>query len=222
MFQSHQALSTAKSGKSGDIRYIGEMPGCYALSERREEDGETIPVYACRVSSISTQQAVIIAAVMPRLDEVVAAHIKDFGLLRARVVREIPTGFVIEFDQDDGARDKLAAKIAWKKKNFGVASVDKREFPRILPRNPRTVLTMADGKMMPCFVIDVSRSGVAVSAAILPGKGTPVAVGSLVGRVVRRLDVGFAVQFLEQQPAEHLERMLLEPVSRSKLDSAAA
>lgn len=216
MSQAHQVPSAVKSGISDDIRYIGELPGCYALSERREEDGE-IPVYACRLKSISTHQAVITAAVMPRLGEGVAAHIKDFGMLRAHVMREMPTGFVIEFDQDDAARAKLAAKIAWRKSNFGVTPVDKREFPRILPRNPRTVLTMHDGKLWPCFVIDVSQSGAAVSAAILPGKGTPLAVGSMVGRVVRRLDVGFAVQFLEQQPTEHLERMLLEPPGIGKL-----
>lgn len=194
-----------------DVRYIGALAGCYALSDRRDEAGESIPVFACRMQSITPYQAVLLATEIPRIGETVAAHFKDFGLIRAHATRIIPTGFVIEFTMDDAQREKLAAKIMWRKKTGNAPEADKRDFPRILPRNPRTVLTMPDGKLLPCFVIDVSQSGVAVSAAVLPPKGTPLAVGSLIGRVVRKLDVGFAVQFLENQPFEYLERMLLEP-----------
>ncbi|HEX9595407.1 MAG TPA: hypothetical protein VF982_00890 [Anaerolineales bacterium] len=38
---------------------------------------------------------------------------------------------------------------------------------------------------------------IAVSAEIWPGLGTPMAVGKLVGRVVRYLDVGFALQYVQ-------------------------
>jgi hypothetical protein len=215
-----QQAGTPKSRGTDDVRFIGALAGCYAFSERRADDEQTIPVHACRLQSISPLQAVLVAAVFPELDETIALHVKEFGLLRGRVTRILRTGFAMTFELDDAARKKLGAKIAWRKKHAGATKADKREFARILPRNPRTVLTMADGTLWPCFVIDVSQSGVAVSAAILPGQGTPVAVGSLVGRVVRRLDVGFAVQFLEQQPAEQLERLLLEP-PRAKPAAAA-
>ena len=64
---------------------------------------------------------------------------------------------------------------------------------------------------VPCFVIDISQSGIAVSAHIWPDLGTPMAVGKLVGRVVRYLDVGFALQFLTIQPFEQLEIMMAPP-----------
>ncbi|KKC38876.1 hypothetical protein WH87_07345 [Devosia epidermidihirudinis] len=190
------------------------------MSERRGDDGVTIPVHACRVTSISTHQAVLVAAEVPRVGEKVATHFKDFGLLRANVVRKLPTGFVIEFEVDEAARTKLAAKIVWLKKHGTQQAADKRESPRILPRNPRSVLTLDDGTLMPCFVIDVSQTGVAVSATKSPAVGAAVAVGSLVGHVVRKLDVGFAVQFVDKQAAEGLEKLLQMPPLPGKVAEA--
>jgi hypothetical protein len=199
--------------RDDDVRFIGALTGCYALSERRTEINEPLPVYACRLCSISPFQAVIVAPVAAQEGETVAAHFRDFGLLRATVARETPTGFVLDFDLDRDARSRLAAKIRWKKNNAHAQVVDKREFPRILPRMPRTVLTLADGQQMPCFVIDISQSGAAISCAVLPGKGTPLALGSLVGRVVRKLDVGFAIEFAAVQPLDQLELRMAPPAA---------
>ena len=198
----------ARARRSDDVKFIGALNGCYALSGRRADDQGGIPVYACRLCSISPYQAVLVAPVIAAEGETVAAHFRDFGLLRARVTRVLPDGFVIDFDLDEQARDKLAAKIRWKKSNVLSNAVDQREHPRIMPRQPRTVLTMADGTRVPCFVIDISQSGAAVSAQVLPGRGTPLALGALVGRVVRRLDVGFAVEFIAIQPLADLEQRM--------------
>lgn len=193
-----------------NVRYVGALNGCYVLSDRRDEGG-VIPVYACRLCSISPHQAVIVAPIIAGQNETVVAHFKDFGILRTRVARELPTGFVVDIDLDDDGRSKLAAKIRWKKQNATSHIPDKRDFPRIMPRHPRSVLTLADGMRVPCFVIDVSQSGAAVSASVLPGKGTALAVGSMVGRVVRRLDIGFAVAFLQNYPIDELEKRLVLP-----------
>lgn len=203
-----QPAAAPKRRRPDDVRYIGALNGCYALSERRGEDGEAIPVYACRLVSLSTAQAVIVAPVLAQKGEVVVMHFKDFGILRAHVARPLPTGLVLDLLLDDTGRDKLAAKIRWKKASRQKQAPDKREYPRTQPRQPRSVLTMADGTLHACFVIDISQSGAAVSAAILPKKGTPLAVGALVGRVVRRLEVGFAVEFTSIQSLEGLERRL--------------
>ena len=58
---------------------------------------------------------------------------------------------------------------------------------------------MADGTTTECVVMDVSASGIAVSADLIPDIGTPVAVGKVVGRVVRHFNDGFAVQFAQLQ-----------------------
>jgi hypothetical protein len=41
--------------------------------------------------------------------------------------------------------------------------------------------------------------------------GTPLAIGKVVGRVVRQFDDGFAVQFIEPQDDRTLDRLLLAP-----------
>ncbi len=39
----------------------------------------------------------------------------------------------------------------------------------------------------------------------------PMALGRVVGRVVRHLDVGFALQFIQQQEFEDLESVIKPP-----------
>lgn len=211
MLTSPATATPTRSGPDNNVRFVGALNGCYALSERRSEDGEAMPVYACRLCSISPQQAVLVAPIIASQGEIVVAHFKDFGILRTQVARELPTGFVVDIDLDDEGRSKLAAKIRWKKQNATSHTTDKRDFPRIMPRHPRSVLTMADGVRIPCFVIDVSQSGAAISASVLPSKGTPLAVGSMVGRVVRRLDIGFAMEFAQTYPMAELEERLTLP-----------
>ena len=62
-------------------------------------------------------------------------------------------------------------------------------------------------------MIDVSVSGAAVSAELQPEIGTPLAVGACIGRVVRHLANGFAVQFVEPLSRIDLERRFAQPSS---------
>jgi hypothetical protein len=60
-------------------------------------------------------------------------------------------------------------------------------------------------------VIDVSPSGVAVSADIEPEIGTRLAVGRAVGYVVRRFNEGFAVKFDRLHELDYLEQIIRPP-----------
>jgi hypothetical protein len=195
-----------------DVRFIGALAGRYALPERRNSDDEKIPVYACRLCSISTRMLVAVGPVVGKEGELVSCHFDEFGLIRGRVTRKLPSGFVTDIIMSDAERDKLGAKIEWQKKRVHAQVPDKREHKRFQPRDPRSVIVTADGTRIPCFIIDVSQSGVAVSAHFWPEVGTPIAVGRLVGRVVRYLEVGFAMQFIEVQSADEVE-MLLQPLA---------
>jgi len=195
-----------------DVRFIGAIAGCYALPERRPSPEEKIPVYAGRLCSISTRMMVVVGPVVGNEDETILAHFDEFGILRGRIVRRLPSGFVVSLALTEADRNKLGARIAWQKKHVHAQVPDKRQHRRIIPRDPRSTITLADGARIPCFVIDISRSGVAVSAPIWPDIGTPMAVGRAVGRVIRYLDVGFALQFVHIQPLDDLERLLLPPV----------
>jgi len=195
-----------------DVRFIGAVAGRYALSERRVGDDGKVSVYACRLCSISTRLAVVVGPVVGREGEAVTAHFDEFGILRGKISRKLPSGFVMDLLLNDADRNKLGGKIIWQKKRVHEQVADKREHKRILPRDPRTMLTLGDGSQVPCFVIDISQSGVAVSADIWPDLGTPMAVGKLVGRVVRYLDVGFALQFIQLHELDQLETLMAPPV----------
>ncbi|SEQ38890.1 PilZ domain-containing protein [Devosia sp. YR412] len=197
-----------------DVRFIGVVSGRYALPARRSGVDGKVAIYACRLCSISTRLAVVVGPVVGAVGEVVTAHFDEFGILRGKITRKLPSGFVLELILTEPERNKLGAKVVWMKRHVHGQVPDKREHKRILPRDPRTILTLADGTQLPCFVIDISQSGIAVSAELWPGLGTPMAVGKLVGRVVRHLDTGFALQFIQVHDFATLEVLMAPPVAQ--------
>lgn len=203
--------SLRSSLKLDDIRFIGALAGRYALPDRRKTADDKIPVYACRLCSISTRMLVAVGPVVGKEGETVSSHFNEFGILRGRITRRLPSGFVTDLQLTDSEREKLAAKIDWHKKHVHAQVPDKREHRRILPRDPRSTIVLADGRKVPCFIIDVSRSGAAVSAHFWPELGMPMALGRVVGRVVRHLEVGFALQFIQPQEFEELETLIKPP-----------
>lgn len=165
-------------------------------------------VHNCRLCSISTTLLVAIGPVVGLHGEGVCAHFDEFGILRGRIIRRLPSGFVLQLQLTTTERQTLGAKIEWRRKHVYGQLPDKRAHKRILPKDPRTVLTLGDGTSVPCSILDASQSGVAVSAPFRPDIGTPMAIGRLVGRVVRHFKGGFALKFLHMQAFEDLENLL--------------
>jgi len=89
---------------------------------------------------------------------------------------------------------------------------DQRAAKRVVPRNRRSVVILGNGDTYPCSIIDQSVSGVAVHSLLSPAIGTPLAIGCMLGRVVRLLDAGFAVRFFEECIFEDLEMRLRPPI----------
>ena len=83
-----------------------------------------------------------------------------------------------------------------------------RNNPRFVPVAPHAMLTLADGTMQSCFIIDMSLSGAAVSSELQPPIGMPLAIGACVGRVVRHLPNGFAIKFVETYKQGDLGRLI--------------
>ena len=108
-------------------------------------------------------------------------------------------------------RAKLAEKLTWlEKKTKDPASIsDARKNPRFVPKASHSTLTLADGTVHECFVIDASLSGVAVTAELQPPIGTPLAIGACIGRVIRHTPDGFAVKFVKQQSRDELNGLIV-------------
>lgn len=195
------------SQRSSDIRFIGALMGRYLLASRKNRS-HRVQVFACRLQSISPQLMVASAPVLGAPGEELSANFEPFGTVRGRVERLIDGGFSMAIETTAEERDLLIKRIGWYKKRVFHGVADKRAHRRLMPRDPRSTILFADGSRMPCLIIDMSRSGAALSADVQPDLGTPLAVGRVVGRVVRWLDVGFAVQFLVEQEPESLEDRL--------------
>lgn len=195
------------SQRSSDIRFIGALMGRYLLASRKNRS-HRVQVFACRLQSISPQLMVASAPVLGAPGEELSANFEPFGTVRGRVERLIDGGFSMAIETSAEERDLLIKRIGWYKKRVFHGVADKRVHRRVMPRDPRSTILFADGSRLPCLIIDMSRSGAALSADVQPDLGTPLAVGRVVARVVRWLDVGFAVQFLVEQEPESLEDRL--------------
>jgi hypothetical protein len=184
-----------------DVRTAGR----YSLASRYDGTGKRRE-FACRTTRISPFQMLVSAPVLGPKGERVIAYFGEFGKLDGFITDIVDGGFLLDLAVNKSQREKLANKLEWiEKRQKDPSVVDVRDQQRIIPENPHTTLLFADGTALTCFVIDVSPSGVAVSADIEPELGTRLAVGRTVGSVVRRFDEGFAVKFDQLQHPDRLE-----------------
>ncbi len=190
-----------------DTRFIGDLMGSYVLASRAQGQS-AVQVFACRARSISAFEAVINAPVSGTPGEGFTATFQGPGLLRGHVARVVDGGFVAGFDCTEHERAILASRIDWLKRKAQKAVSDRRAYKRVLPRETRSRLALGDGTTYECFLIDMSQSGVAVSADVLPPLGSVATVGSVPGRVVRYIEAGFAVKFNLLQQLDRLEAQL--------------
>lgn len=189
-----------------ETRFIGDVMGSYVLLSRVDNGGPR--AFACRARSISASGAVVSAPAIGAVGDRLTVNFQDVGLMRGTIIRLLPDGFAIAFECDAAERATLGARIGWLKRRALRAVSDRRVHRRVLPRETRAKLIVGGGKRIDCMLIDMSRSGVAVSAELVPRVGTVVAVGSVPGQVVRHFDCGFAVQFYELRDLDTLEGLL--------------
>lgn len=150
------------------------------------------------------------------MGESVTVYVDKFGNIEGEIIRVLNEGFVISIRASEAEREKFVSKIAWLDRYIRQDAINSRRHGRIVPRNPNSTLLIADGSVVSCFVIDMSISGAAVSAEITPPVGTPLAVGRIVGKVIRHFSEGFAIKFVQEQSAEMLEQLLIKPAGSAE------
>jgi hypothetical protein len=184
------------------------LAGRYSLASSINARGEPRQ-FACRAVDISTHGLALAAPVVGKAGVPVVADIEQLGRIKGSVIRGFTRGFVMSVVASDEERRMLAARIDWIERNKHFEVIDNRAHARFIPRRPLTLLTLADGSVLACFVIDLSVSGAAVSADVVPQIGTVLAVGKVVGRVARFLPGGFAVEFVETQNRQEVESLVI-------------
>jgi hypothetical protein len=195
--------------------------GQYTLANWFDSQGKP-RTFACRTSRVSPFRMMVAAPVVGKVGDRIASYFSDFGNLEGHISDIAAGSFLLELEMSGDMRERFANKLSWlesKQKNPAIR--DGRKQPRIIPASPHSSLTFADGTNSSCFVIDMSPSGVDVSADVQqPPIGMPLAVGACVGRVVRHLPDGFAVKFVEQQSRNDLERLVVRPTPPRSAASA--
>ncbi|HWM83210.1 MAG TPA: PilZ domain-containing protein [Pseudolabrys sp.] len=173
--------------------------GRYMLADRRE--------YPCQVINMSPGGLAMAAPVLGAPGERVIAYVDHIGRLEGRIVRMIDNGFAMTISATPRKRDKLAAQLTWLANSQILNLPEDRRHGRIIPRRQAGRLTLPDGTVVPCRVIDISESGCAIGIApeLRPTVGAPVTIGLVPGRVVRYIEDGLAIEFNRLQRLDFLE-----------------
>jgi hypothetical protein len=185
------------------------VAGHYTLAKRFDAQGKP-RTFACRTSRISPFRMMVMVPVVGRVGDPITSFFGDFGKLDGVISDTVNGGFLFDLAMTSSMREKFASKLTWLEQKQKDPSIrDGRKQPRIVPASPHSFLTFADGTTRGCFVIDMSATGVALSADVQPQIGMPLAVGTCIGRVVRHLPDGFAVKFVEPQSRDVFERRIV-------------
>ena len=185
------------------------VSGSYALSNWYDPQGKPRS-FACRTTRVSPFRMIVDVPVVGKLGDPITSYFSDFGKLEGFISDTMARAFLIELEMTRSMRVKLADKLTWLERKQKDPSVgDARKDARIVPQNSHSTLTLADGSVHGCFIIDMSVSGAAISAQVQPPVGMPLAVGACIGRVVRLLPDGFAVKFVERQNRNDLNRLII-------------
>jgi PilZ domain len=183
--------------------------GKYKLHRWFGPDGK-IRTLACRSTRVSPYRMIVDVPVVGRIGDRITSHFGEFGEFEGSISDTKNGSILLELEMSEERRQWMADKLAWLEKTRRDPLIqDARQDARFVPKVSHTTLTMADGKVGTCFIIDVSATGVAVSSEAQPALGTPLAVGSLIGRVVRIFETGFAVRFVEKQTLKDLSRLII-------------
>ncbi len=183
--------------------------GSYALPKWFDPQGRP-RTFACRTTRVSPDRMMVEVPVSGKIGDRITPYFRDFGNFEGHISDVKAGRFLLELEMSSSMRDAFANKLNWiKEKQKDPSIPDARRDARIIPASPHSILTLADGTIHKCFIIDMSVSGVAVSAQLQPEIGTPLAIGACVGRVARILPDGFAVKFVDQPRRQDLDRLVI-------------
>lgn len=173
--------------------------GRYMLADRRE--------YPCQVIDMSPGGMAIVAPVLGAPGERVIAYVDHLGRLEGKIARIIDNGFAMTISATSRKRDKLAAQLTWLANRQILNLPEDRRHGRFTPKNQMGRLILPNGTNITVRVIDVSASGAAVSIApdLRPPVGSAVTIGKTMGRVVRHIEDGFAIEFTRLQHPDSIE-----------------
>jgi len=161
--------------------------------------------HACRLLDVSAGGAALISPVAVEVGEKIVAYLDHLGGIEGTVARIFDGGFAVRIAATSHKRKKLVAQLTWLANRHEIIDTDGRRHERLAPRSPTSTLTLAEGIVVPCQILDFSISGASIGTPARPPIGHEVQVGrKLRAKVVRHHPNGIGVQFLDIQTAAAL------------------
>jgi hypothetical protein len=191
------------------------VDGSYTLHRWYDPKGK-LRTLACRTTRVSPYRMIVQVPVVGRVGDRVTSYFGPFGAFEGSISDTMNGSFLVELEMTHDQRVRMSEQLTWlEKRQKDPSLLDQRDDSRLIPKNPHTTLTLADGSVHSCLVIDMSPTGAAVSSELQPPLGMPLAIGACIGRVVRLFATGFAIRFVERQDLDDLRRLIMraEPVS---------
>jgi hypothetical protein len=212
-------LSVERFLKQRAVNVVVE--GTYTLHRWYDPQGK-LRTLACRATRVSPFRMIVDVPVVGRVGDRITSYFSEFGEFDGNISDTKQGAILLELEMTPEKREWMADKLSWLEKKQKDPSVrDERANTRFIPQTSQTTLTMADGSVHTCFVIDISASGVAVSSELQPPVGMPLAIGSCIGRVVRVFPTGFAVRFVDAPAIDALMRLIVRTGQATREGSRA-
>ena len=189
--------SPAKVERRNFQRVRVKMYGRFMREDRSE--------HPCQVLDMSPGNVALRADDIAQAGEKIIAYIDHVGRIEGVVTRTMADGFAMTVIASERKKDKLAAQLTWLANKHELDLPEDRRHERVSPRNPLSMLQMADGRQYQCRIIDLSLSGAAVEIDVKPALGMQVILGTMRGQVVRHFEDGVAIEFAVVQRSESLD-----------------
>ncbi len=164
--------------------------------------------HACQVMDLTKDGATFITTSVPPEGQAIVAYLEEVGRIEAISGPAKPGGFAIHFTLRGPRLERLQQRIQWLHERGEGKGEDSRRHARFEPTEKVSQITLPDGRIYNCEVLDISVSGAAIKTEVMPSVGTYVMLGKMRGRVVRYLEQGVGIEFVRQ-----LDRAQLPPVA---------
>ena len=166
--------------------------------------------HPCQVVGLSAEGAVFLTSFAPPAGLPIVAYIDEIGRIEAVTGEPVEEGFAVSFQIGEPRRERIESRIrALQGEPLEEEDIPQRRHLRHEGTAGATQITLPDGRVYPCEVLDVSISGAAVRIDVIPALNTSVLLGRMRGRVVRYLASGVGIEFA--QPAESTDSPLWQP-----------
>jgi hypothetical protein len=179
----------ARSPSADGPAALGVVFGRFMLPDMSE--------YPCQVSELTVDGARFAARTVPDKDTQIVAYIDEVGRVEGLSGEPVQGGFRVVFSHTGQRKERFASRLAGRTGKNTTAGTDLRRHARYAPNDNRSHISLPDGRIYPCEIIDISLSGAAVKVDVMPSLGTHVMLGKMRGRIVRYVESGIAIEFLK-------------------------